>query len=43
MKAFIVRSLLVVVSLVLLVQLWIFASLAWWRYKPVETLSLIHI
>ena len=37
MKAFIVRSLLVVVSFVLLVQLWIFASLAWWRYKPVET------
>ena len=43
MKAFIVRSLLVVVSLVLLVQLWIFASLAWWRYKPVETTMFMRI
>ena len=43
MKAFIVRSLLVVVSFVLLVQLWIFASLAWWRYKPVETTMFMRI
>ena len=43
MKAFIVRSLLVVVSFVLLVQLWIFASLAWWRYKPVETTMFMWI
>lgn len=43
MKAFIVRSLLVAVSFVLLVQLWIFASLAWWRYKPVETTMFMRI
>ena len=43
MKAFIVRSLLVVVSFVLLVQLWIFGSLAWWRYKPVETTMFMRI
>ena len=43
MKAFIVRSLLVVVSFVLLVQLWIFASLAWGRYKPVETTMFMRI
>ena len=43
MKAFIVRSLLVVISFVLLVQLWIFASLAWWRYKPVETTMFMRI
>ena len=42
MKAFIVRSLLVVVSFVLLVQLWIFASLVW-CYKPVETTMFIRI
>ena len=43
MKAFIVRSLLVVVSFVLLVPLWIFASLAWLRYKPVETTMFMRI
>jgi monofunctional biosynthetic peptidoglycan transglycosylase len=43
MKAFIVRSLLVVVSFVLLVQLWVLASLAWWRYKPVETTMFMRI
>ena len=43
MKVFIVRSLLVVISFVLLVQLWIFASLAWWRYKPVETTMFMRI
>lgn len=43
MKAFIVRSLLVLVSLVLLVQLWIFASLAWWRTHPVETTMMMRI
>ncbi len=43
MKAFIFRSLLVAVSFVLLVQLWIFASLAWWRYKPVETTMFMRI
>ena len=34
MKAFLTRTLLVIVSVILLVQLWIFASLAWWRTNP---------
>lgn len=36
MKAFFVRTLLVIVSFILLVQLWIFSSLLWWRTHPVE-------
>ena len=36
MKAFFVRTLLVIVSFILLVQLWIFSSLVWWRTHPVE-------
>ena len=43
MKAFIFRSLLVAFSFVLLLHLWIFASLAWWRYKPVETTMFMRI
>ena len=43
MKAFIVRSLLILVSLVLLVQLWIFTSLVWWRTHPVETTMMMRI
>lgn len=43
MKAFLARTLLILVSLVLLVQLWIFASLAWWRTHPVETTMMMRI
>ena len=43
MKAFIVRVLLILVSLFLLVQIWIFASLAWWRTQPVETTMFMRI
>lgn len=43
MKAFIVRALLVVVSLVLLVQLWIFSSLVWWRTHPVESTMMMRL
>ena len=43
MKAFIVRTLLILVCVVLLVQLWIFASLAWWRTHPVETTMMMRI
>ena len=43
MKAINVRRLLDVLSFVLLVQLRIFASLAWWRYKPVETTMFMRI
>ncbi len=35
MKAFFIRTLLILVSVVLLVQLWIFSSLVWWRTQPV--------
>ena len=43
MKAFIVRSLLILVSLVLLVQLWIFTSLVWWRTHSVETTMMMRL
>ena len=37
MKKFILRLLLVLVCAVLLVQIWIFTSLAYWRFFPVES------
>ena len=37
MKAFIVRTLLIIVSLLIIIQLWIFSSLVWWRTNPVDT------
>ncbi|NCI78696.1 monofunctional biosynthetic peptidoglycan transglycosylase [Acinetobacter kanungonis] len=43
MKAFFVRTLLVVVSFILLVQLWIFSSLVWWRTHPVETTMFMRL
>ena len=43
MKAFIVRTLLVLISLVLLVQIWIFGSLVWWRTHPVDTTMMMRI
>ena len=43
MKAFLTRTLLVIVSVILLVQLWIFASLAWWRTNPVNTTMMMRI
>lgn len=43
MKAFIVRTLLVVVSFVLLVQLWIFSSLVWWRTHPVNSTMMMRL
>jgi len=43
MKAFIVRSLLILVSLILLIQLWIFASLVWWRTHPVDTTMMMRL
>ncbi len=36
MKALLIRSLLVIVSLFLAVQLWVFASLVWWQHFPVH-------
>ena len=43
MKAFIVRSLLILVSVVLLIQLWIFSSLVWWRTHPVDTTMMMRL
>ena len=43
MKKFIVRAVLILVSFILLVQLWIFCSLAWWRTHPVETTMFMRI
>jgi monofunctional glycosyltransferase len=43
MKAFIVRVLLILVSLFLLVQIWILASLAWWKTQPVDTTMFMRI
>ncbi len=37
MKKFLMRCIMVVVCFVLLIQIWIFASLAWWRFFPVES------
>lgn len=36
MKTFLMRMILVIVSIVLLIQIWIFASLWWWKDHPVE-------
>ncbi len=36
MKAFIVRSLLIIFCLLIMIQLWIFSSLIYWRTHPVE-------
>jgi monofunctional glycosyltransferase len=43
MKAFIVRTVLILVSLFLLVQLWVFSSLVWWRTHPVETTMMMRL
>ena len=37
MKAFIVRGLLIIMSVLILIQLWIFSSLVYWRSHDVET------
>jgi monofunctional glycosyltransferase len=43
MKAFLARTFLVLVSVLLLVQLWIFASLAWWRTQPVGSTMMMRL
>lgn len=43
MKAFIIRIMLIVVSFVLLIQLWIFASLVWWKFNPVDTTMFMRL
>ena len=43
MKTFFVRLLMVLVSLFLVVQLWIFASLAWWRTHAVNSTMMMRL
>lgn len=43
MKAFIVRTLLVLLCIVIGIQLWIFASLVWWRTHPVENTMFMRL
>lgn len=43
MKAFLVRTLLIIIGFILIIQLWIFASLFWWRTHPVETTMFMRI
>ena len=43
MKAFLVRSALIFLSFILLVQLWIFSSLVWWRTNPVNSTMMMRL
>ena len=43
MKAFIVRSLLILLSILLMIQLWIFGSLIWWRTHAVDTTMFMRL
>ena len=43
MKVFLIRIFLLLFSVVLCIQLWIFASLAWWRFNPVNTTMMMRI
>lgn len=43
MKAFLVRTSLIILSVILLVQLWIFSSLVWWRTNPVDSTMMMRI
>ncbi|WP_038342006.1 monofunctional biosynthetic peptidoglycan transglycosylase [Acinetobacter sp. A47] len=37
MKAFLARAVMLIIGVILLIQLWIFSSLVWWRTHPVNT------
>ena len=43
MKVFLARAVMLVIGVILLIQLWIFASLAWWRTQPVETTMFMRL
>lgn len=43
MKAFIVRALLIVISILVIIQLWIFSSLVYWRSNNVETTMFMRL
>ena len=42
MKTFLVRTALIILSFILLIQLWIFSSLVWWRTHTVDTTMLMR-
>lgn len=43
MRAFVVRALVLFISLLVMIQLWIFSSLVWWRTHPVETTMFMRL
>ena len=43
MKAFIVRALLIIISILVIIQLWIFSSLVYWRSNNVETTMFMRL
>lgn len=43
MKVFFKRLFLLVIGFILLVQVWIFSSLVWWKYFPVESTMFMRI
>ena len=43
MKAFVVRAVVLFISLLVMIQLWIFSSLLWWRTHPVETTMFMRL
>lgn len=43
MKAFVVRAVVLFISLLVMIQLWVFSSLLWWRTHPVETTMFMRL
>ena len=43
MKVFLARAVMLVIGVILLIQLWIFFCLAWWRTQPVETTMFMRL
>ena len=43
MNAFLARIIMLIIAVVLLIQLWIFTSLFWWRTHPVETTMFMRL
>ncbi|MCH7336922.1 monofunctional biosynthetic peptidoglycan transglycosylase [Acinetobacter sp. NIPH 2699] len=43
MKAFLARVVMLVIGVILLIQLWIFSSLVWWRTHPVNTTMFMRL
>lgn len=43
MKAFVLRAILLLLSVLVIIQLWIFSSLVWWRSHPVENTMFMRL